>query len=165
MANHLKVELQMKDGDFLIETAPPDKVSKKDNVMGKRVKAMNRGILSVPVWSYFEPICTVRVAAVCTLVRVAAWHSAFSFRFSGLQGSTFLYQASTAQHAWVLLSPWWAELAALLSCWTSDLTPGPLLSILAGPEQLPPAVGMPDSQSHRAWAHTATLVPGHGVGR
>ncbi|KAJ1081908.1 hypothetical protein NDU88_002080 [Pleurodeles waltl] len=110
-------------------------------------------------------MCAVRVAAVCTLVRVAAWHSAVSFHFSRAPGLN-LPLPDLDSAARMGSSP------PMVGCTCSapialDLRPrtGSPLSILAGPEHLPPAVGTPGSQSHRARARTATLVPGHGVGR
>ncbi|KAJ1113810.1 hypothetical protein NDU88_002051 [Pleurodeles waltl] len=66
--------LRLGAGDFAL-------FSEGEAPAGASCEAINRGIPPVPVWGYLEPMCPVRVAAVCTLVRVKAQHNAFSFRF------------------------------------------------------------------------------------
>ncbi|KAJ1198084.1 hypothetical protein NDU88_001928 [Pleurodeles waltl] len=86
-------------------------------------------------------------------------------QFSLLTGSRASFTGPRQSSTRGFFYPWWAALEALLLRWTSSLTPGAPLSILAGPEHLPPAVGTSGSQSHCARSRTAALVPGHGVGR
>ncbi|KAJ1156872.1 hypothetical protein NDU88_009589 [Pleurodeles waltl] len=71
----------------------------------------------------------------------AAQH--FSFRFSRAPGLNFPLLGLDSAARLGSSPPWWAALAALLLRWTSDLTPGPPLSILAGPEHLPPRLARP----------------------
>ncbi|KAJ1090685.1 hypothetical protein NDU88_003814 [Pleurodeles waltl] len=86
-------------------------------------------------------MCSVRVAAVCTFVRIAARHSAFSFRFSRAPGLD-LPLPGLDSAARVGSSP------TVVGCTCSaPIALDPPLSVLAGPEHLPPAVGTPGSQS------------------
>ncbi|KAJ1216855.1 hypothetical protein NDU88_004454 [Pleurodeles waltl] len=100
-------------------------------------------------------MCAVRIAAVRTFVRIAARHIAFSFRFSRAPGLDLpLPGLDSAAH--VGSSPR-GGLHMQRSYRAGPPTPHRDLS--------PPVVGTPSSQSHRAWMRTATLVPGHVVGR
>ncbi|KAJ1105038.1 hypothetical protein NDU88_002446 [Pleurodeles waltl] len=113
-------------------------------------------------------MCTARVAAVCTLVCVKARHSAFSFRFPRAPGLNLPFPGLDS--AARVGSSWFSPPVVGCTCGAPialdlRLHTGPPTIYLSGTGAPSPAVGTPGSQSYRARARSATLVPGHGVGR
>ncbi|KAJ1151551.1 hypothetical protein NDU88_004331 [Pleurodeles waltl] len=109
-------------------------------------------------------MCAVRFAAVCTFVRIAARHSAFSFRFSGTPGLDLPLPGLDSAARVGSSPPVVGCTCSAPIAWTSGLISGPPLSVLAGPEHLHPAVGTTGSQSHRAWRAQQLWSPVTGWG-